>query len=156
MQKFQCFFQKSMSSNHLPPPPTHTHTHTLTHTHTHRGTSLDFFWKNTFRSRCLHMLRNPSLEHKIFCVAKIKSTLNVFKHKPIHAANMMVNQTVKENLHTLHAYIKSHFFSITWFLISLKSLALSKLSFPALHLSCSPYFFTSKYPILTFILPLLT
>ena len=40
----------------------------------------DFFWNSTFRRRCLHMLRNQSMVHEIFCFAKIKSLLNVLKH----------------------------------------------------------------------------
>ena len=55
------------------PLPHHAHTHTHTHTHTHR-----YPWNSTFRCRCLHMLRNQSLEHECFCFAKIKSILNVF------------------------------------------------------------------------------
>ena len=52
---------------------THTHRHTHIHTHTHR-----YPWNTTFRCRCLHMLRNQSLEHEVFCFAKTKSILNVF------------------------------------------------------------------------------
>ena len=58
----------------LPPfPIIHKHTHTDTHTYTHR-----YPWNTTFRCRCLHMLRNQSLEHEVFCFAKTKSILNVF------------------------------------------------------------------------------
>ena len=54
--KFKGFFQKCMSSN--PPPLPH---------------PLPYF--PPFRSRCLLMLRNQSLEHEIFYFAKIKSIL---------------------------------------------------------------------------------
>ena len=41
---------------------------------------MDFFWNTTFRSNCLHMLRNQPLEHEMFCFAKTKLILNAFKH----------------------------------------------------------------------------
>ena len=49
-----------------------------------------FFWNSNFRSRCLHMLRNQSLAHEIFCF-QCALTLT-------SPCNMVVNQFLRENL----------------------------------------------------------